>query len=152
MRLVERDRELRVALRRAREERRVLAVGRARDAQRLDPDRRRPIRLDDERAPELLRRDQHVDRAAAEAAVRLGHGQRGQAQLGERAPLLVANARVRMDDRAPRVEAVALVEIAAQRMGELLLFFAESEVHGAAPHRPRIICAMMFFWISFEPP
>ena len=48
-------------------------------------------------------------------------------------------------DRLARFEPVALVEIAAQRVGELLLFVVEIEVHAPLLTSPRIICAMMFF-------
>ena len=39
-----------------------------------------------------------------------------------------------------------------QGVRELLLLFGEIEVHCVAPQIPRIICEMMFFWISFDPP
>ena len=99
------------------------------EPQRFDAHGRRPIRLDDERAPELLHHDEHVDRTAIEAALRFGNRQREQTEFGERAPMLFIDARLRRDDLLPRIERICLVEITAQRIAELLLFIAESKVH-----------------------
>ena len=57
-----------------------------------------------------------------------------------------------MDNVLARLEAVILVDPAAQGVGKLLLLFLEFKVHAVSPHRPRIIWVMMFFCISLEPP
>jgi hypothetical protein len=87
-------------------------------------------RLDDQRLAAGLQGRHQVDRAAAEAAVGLGQRERGQAQLGEGGPDRVADAGVGADDRLALVEVVGVGQVAADRVGQLLLLFGVVEVHG----------------------
>jgi len=107
----------------------IVALAASCQTQGLDAHSRRPVRLDDERAPQFLHNHEHIDRAAAKAALRFRHRQRGEAEFGEAGPVRVRHARFGSHDRLARLEAVALLQIAAQCVGELLLFVVEVEVH-----------------------
>jgi hypothetical protein len=167
MRFVKRDRELDLALRSTFEQHGIFALRRTCRACRtcnpqcLDAHSRRPIRLNHESAAQFLHHHQHIDRTAIEAALFFRHRQCCQAEFRKRRPMRIRYARVRIHDSLARFETVVLVEVTAQRVGELLLFVGKSEVHrcllsmgvsasaltpiSCKAQSPRIICAMMFF-------
>jgi hypothetical protein len=89
----------------------------------------REIGFDDQAAAQLLHHHEHVDGVAVEAALRLRHRQRRQAQLRERGPGLRRGAAGRLHDRAARLEAVVARDPALERVGQLQLLFLECEVH-----------------------
>jgi hypothetical protein len=89
------------------------------------------VRLHHQAAAQFLLHHHHVDGRARETALRFGHRQRGQAQFDQRAPGLLAVAGVGLDVLLARFEVVALLDKTADRVGQLLLFVAEIEVHVA---------------------
>src|SRR6185437_3228589 len=115
---------------------------------------RREIWLERERAAECLHHDHGLDRPAARPAIALGKRKPEQAELGILAPQLDTE-----PDR-PLCEAFACRELVAvghqplDALAQHPLLFGELEIHALSPqtHKPKIALAMMFFWISFEPP
>ncbi len=112
---------------------------------------RREIRLEHEAAAERLHDDHRLDRRAADPAVFFGEGQAEQAELGELRPALAAVALRLLAIGLAVLERVAVGDHPARRsLLQQPLLFAQIEIHGA--QSPRMALAMMFFWISFEPP
>ncbi|MNP09866.1 hypothetical protein D3C76_1019870 [compost metagenome] len=101
-----------------------------------------------------LGHDQHgFNATAAEAAVLLGERYGGQAQLTELLPEGGAEARFALAKLLALLEAIGVAHQARRGVLQHLLLFGKIEVHDRnAPYSSRIILAMMFFWISLEPP
>ncbi|MNM79624.1 hypothetical protein D3C81_915620 [compost metagenome] len=107
---------------------RLLAAG---QAQRIGTHHGGEVRLHHQAAAQFLLHHHHVERLAREAALRFRHRQRGQAQFDQRAPGALAVTSLGLDVFLARLEVVALVDEAADGVGQLLLFVAEIEVHVA---------------------
>ncbi len=107
-----------------------------------------------ERAAKLLAEDRKLDLAEALAAVSLGDGDPGPAELGELLPQRrVERARLGVLAHARRRGAFA--EQVACRALDLALVVGEAEVHQAATFRrgrPSTRSATMFFSTSVVPP
>ncbi|MCY1441051.1 hypothetical protein D9M71_573520 [compost metagenome] len=79
------------------------------------------------------------------------HG--GQAQLTELQPELGTKAQLALAELLALLEAISGANQARRGVLQHLLLFGKIEVHDRnAPYSSRIILAMMFFWISLEPP
>ena len=159
---------------------------------------RREIRLERERTAESLHHDHGLDRTAADAAVLLGEGERGEAEIDVLPPHVAAPAVGLRHVFLARLEFVALRAQPLDRVFQQPLLFGKFEVHsyvrtshvascrpsearagihnhGLATqepvvvtgfrrsplrgarrkdevYNPNIAFAMIFFWISFEPP
>ncbi|MNR02902.1 hypothetical protein D3C85_1187720 [compost metagenome] len=95
------------------------------------------VRLHHQATAQFLLHHHHVDGRAREAALRFRYRQRGQAQFDQRAPGALAVTSLGLDVFLARLEVVALVDEAADGVGQLLLFVAEIEVHVACWTRRR---------------
>jgi hypothetical protein len=84
--------------------------------------------LEDEAAAELFHHHHRVDRAEAHAALRLGHGETGEAEPGEALPRLAREAAC-PDDRAAALEVVVLLDPLAHGVAQHFLVVGEIEVH-----------------------
>jgi hypothetical protein len=114
---------LRDALQPQRGRRRVAGVQQARGHQR-----HRGVGFEHDAAAELFHHHHRIDRPEAHAAVRLGHVQAEQAQIGQVFPGVLRVA-AGLDDAAPPLERVALVDPFAHRVAQHFLVVAEIEVH-----------------------
>src|SRR6185312_12570567 len=90
------------------------------------------VRLDDDAAAELFHHDHRVDRAEAEAALRLGNLQAADAEVGDLLPG-VAREAAGLDDPTAALEVVAALDPPAHAVAQHLLVVGEIEVHGSAP-------------------
>ena len=94
--------------------------------------------------------DQHgVDGRAVQSAEIFMKGQGEDAEIGKSFPRFAIETIGRFRQRTAVLEGVILGDETAQGVLQCELFFGVVEVHGQSP---RIICEMMFFWISLEPP
>ena len=98
-------------------------------AQEFNAEQRRHIRFDHQPTAEFLHHAEYGEGVAAETAVFLGHRQRRQAEFDHRGPGVWRDAQLGMDDRAPRLEAVVAADPAPDRIGQLLLFPVQFEMH-----------------------
>lgn len=106
-------------------------------------------RLDDERLAELFEHHRDVEAGAAEPARALSEQGADDAEFRQCRPMLCGPARVRSADRVTRIDRIALLQIAAKRIGEHLPVFAMIEIHSQSSS---IALVMISRWISFEPP
>ena len=95
--------------------------------------------------------EQRLHHRRRHPALLLGDLQREQAELRQLRPGLPAPSFARVEDLPPRIEPVLLGEKPLDHVAELLLLGSRTEPHESS-YSPRIVWAMMFFWISFEPP
>ncbi|MNN98334.1 hypothetical protein D3C81_2177080 [compost metagenome] len=83
----------------------------------------------------------------------LGERYGGQAPFTELLPELDAEACFALAKLLALLEAIGVAHQARRGVLQHLLLFGIVEVHDRyAPYSSRIILAMMFFWISLEPP
>ncbi|MCY1435355.1 hypothetical protein D9M71_514470 [compost metagenome] len=89
---------------------------------------------------------------AAETTELLGERHGRQPQLAELLPQITAEARVALAELLALLEAIGVAHQAGSGVLQHLLLFTQFEVHALPSYSSRIILAMMFFWISLEPP
>jgi hypothetical protein len=92
------------------------------------------------------------ERAIAQPSMVLVDADGQYAKFGQFLPDFAAPARGRVADAAAALEAVVPGDETTDSIGQRTLVVGEVEIHVAGPHSPMIICEMMFFWISLEPP
>ncbi|MNI00752.1 hypothetical protein D3C87_1438460 [compost metagenome] len=103
--------------------------------------------------PQFGHGQQRLHPAPAKAPIFGSEGHGGQAQLTELLPERWAKAQFAFGEALARFEIVAVAHQANDSVLQHLLLFGKFEVHDRfAPYNSRIILAMMFFWISLEPP
>ncbi len=90
------------------------------------------IRRVDEPAAELFHHDHRIDRAEAHAALRLGHRQAGEAELGELGVDLTRLA-AGLRELVAALEAEAFVHPATHRVAQRFLIGCEVEIHDRCP-------------------
>ncbi len=123
------------------------------ERQRAAREQRAEERLDDEPAPEAFEHHGDVEARAAEAAVGFGKQRADRAEFGEALPHRAVEAFGRLRDAVAHRERVLFGDEAVQRVRQHPAVFCVLEIHRRVPrYSPSIIFAMMFFWISFEPP
>jgi hypothetical protein len=85
-------------------------------------------RLHHQTAAQLLHDHHHIDRALAQAAILLGHGEGRQAQLGQLVPDLAREAAL-FGNALAALEGIALVHPAGHGIAQLLLVVGKIEIH-----------------------
>ena len=89
-------------------------------------------------AAELLGDERELEQLEARAAVRLGHREARDADLGEPLPERGHGLALAVEDRAHRLRRALLRDEAAHRVLEQLLLFGEGEIHAPSPPRKAV--------------
>ena len=113
------------------------------------------VRLGREHPADLLAHHRHLDRPGVHAAVGLGEGEPEHAHLREAPPQALVEAGVRRGHLAAAVgvdRGVVALEQSADGVAQRLLLLVQREVHVVSLQSPRIVPAMIWRWISLDPP
>ena len=100
-------------------------------------------------AAQFLEHDGDVETSAAKAALIFGEQCADNAQFGQTVPDVRGKAGVAFKDLVAGCRIVFVAQETAQTVLQHLAFFCQVEVH-APP--PIVVLAMIWRWISFEPP
>ena len=108
----------------------------------------RHVGLDHQAAAEGLHDHGDIEERAAEPPVRLGQRHGKPAEPSERRPVFAAETEFAGGQLLARREGIIALDEALGTLLEQLLLVGQGKIHQS----PSTILAMMFFWISLEPP